>query len=154
MNSNLKVVKTLPERDDDPSILNEENLLRRVPSWPIMFKFDHNRNTHRLTSAIFSDSETNDVEISTTHKEKLLDSNKQLQDALGETRKKEGWGLVAINCGDLRNQISPPQKLVADPTEDDPFHTLIVGKKSKSVKRKMVDMVTTLIAPSPPNKDT
>lgn len=130
--------RALPEREDDPTILNEENLLRRIPPWPNMTKLDHNTNQIRPSSAAFTDPSSGDLEVSSTHKERLLSSGGRLEDAIGKDRLEEsGWSLVSLSCDFLRNHLSIPQKLVADPTHEDRFHTLIVGKKTDSVKRNM-----------------
>lgn len=111
-----------------------------------MYKFDENLGTYRLTSAAFHDKDTNNVEVSTTHLERLLAAGLQPEDAIGRNRLDQGFGMASLQCGYLRKELN--QKLVPEETKEDPYHTLIVGKKSKRILKKMAMHATEVIKPN------
>lgn len=127
---------------DDSTILSDDQLLRRVPPWPNMVKFDENLQKLRPTSACFSD-EDGGVQLSVTLETPLLESGFTHQDAA----RFEGFGVARVSADRARNMSTPCQKLVRNPTDDDPHHALVVGEKSKSQKRKIAQAAELVITP-------
>ncbi len=74
------------EKDDDLTITDDDGLLRRVPNWPNMVKYDENINAYRTTSVCFSDPETKDREVSISLEKDLLDSGNEHTDLISTTR--------------------------------------------------------------------
>lgn len=129
-------------------IKDEDCVLRRVPNGPPQFVFDKNINKWRLSSAWFSDEATNDMEVSVTLEKDLLESGGEHIDAVHlENPKHRGFGLARCAVNILRNNFSTPQEIRRDPTEEDPFHALVVGKKSKREKSKTAKAIEIIIEP-------
>lgn len=137
----------MPENiDDDITIEDNDGILRRVPNWPDMIKFDKNMNAYRATSACFSDKDDG-KELSITLEQPLLDSGATLQDAIaGDPR----FGLARLTAGFVRHAIAPAQKLLRAPTQDDPYHGLVIGEKSKKAKKALAKAATLVIQPKIP----
>ena len=134
-------------KSDDQSISDEDHLLRRLPPFPNLVKQDHNNGgVFRLTSAVFTDRETNNVEVSATHKEGLESIGEPSVAALTPKQIDDGWGLASISCGFLRHELK--QIIATDPTDEDPFHKLIVGTKTKSILREMAKRAVIEYEPS------
>jgi len=129
---------------DDPSIHDEDGLLRRVPNWPTMMVLDENRNVLRPSSACFSDGETHDEEISVTLEKSLLESGGRHETAITNF---PDFGLARLKAGLVRNELASPQVIRRDATDADPHHALIIGKKTKADKRKMALNSTLVIKP-------
>jgi hypothetical protein len=130
---------------DDQTILNTDHLLRRLPNWPNMTKFDHNKGQLRPSSAAFGDQESGDVRVSTTHQESLLASGGDIKDAIRHHPK---FGLAQLNVSYARSSLSTPQIVVRDPTSDDDHHCLLVGRKTDGDKRKLAKNCVILIEPT------
>ena len=97
------------EREDDPSIEDQDGLLRRVPDWPNMIKLDKNLNTYRPSSVCFSDKETNDLEVSMSLQRQLLEDGGIEADAIKDH---PGFGLARILAGFVRNDHNHQQVVV------------------------------------------
>ena len=121
---------------DDITIQDEHGLLRRVPYWPNMYKFDHNLGVHRPTSACFGDRETNDIEVSVSTEYELLQSGGSYVDLITEGSK--GFGIARFIAEVPRKQVDPTQKITRNPTDTDVYHALVVGDKPKRVKKALV----------------
>lgn len=132
------------EITDDESITEDVHLLRRVPNWPTMVKFDENLQTYRPSSACFGDRDTGDKQVSVTHKQDLLSSNGTITDII---RDYPGFGVASVEAGFARSGLRNPQKLVRDPTDDDPHHCLIVGPKNGNDKKKLAKHASMPIQP-------
>lgn len=132
------------EREDDPSIADEDGLLRRVPNWPNMVKFDHNLATYRPSSVCFSDRDTNDLEVSITLQRQLLESGGNEADAI---KNHPGFGLACIVAGFVRNDLNHKQIVLSEPVDIDPFHGLVVGIKDSKTKSAMAKCAVLLINP-------
>ncbi len=118
----------MPERFDDPSIADDEQLWRRIANVPSMIKWNHD-GTFRLTSAAFKDGIDGEVSV---HLAKLTTQEKVL---FG----KPDVGLVKINAGFPR---SLGHKIVYDPIEDDISHALICPPQGVSNKSRERDART------------
>jgi hypothetical protein len=131
-------------KEDDPSIQDDDGLLRRVPNWPNMVKLDKNTNTYRPTSVCFSDQKTNNLEVSITLQKPLHENGGADPDAI---KNYPNFGLARIPAGFVRNNLNHKQIVTSEPTEDDPYHGLIVGTKDSNTKRTMAKAATLLINP-------
>jgi hypothetical protein len=138
------------EKTDDPTIGDQDSLLRRVPNWPNMVKFDQNLGVNRPSSACFSDRKTGNREVSVTHEQDLLANQGELKDALGTN---EGFGLARVNAGFSRTGLSSPQALVRSPTKEDKHHCLIVGHKTSKDRRLLAKHAEMVIKPIMPEED-
>lgn len=133
--------------DTSDDVLNDfvGHLLRRVPNWPDMCKFDPGLGRHRPTSACFADVATADVSMSFSLEEPRLQDGGAVSDVIASN---PGFGVARLGSNVVREQLSTPQSIVVDPTEDDPYHCLVVGAKSKKDKRKMAKESELVINPS------
>ena len=129
---------------DDESIFDEHGLLRRIPNWPDMFKFDHNTGKYRPTTACFSDRQTKDLELSVTLENDLLEGGDSHQTLIENF---DGFGLARLSAGTPRNLDNYPQKICRNPTDEDAHHALIVGNKPKSVKKALVKNCEVVVQP-------
>lgn len=129
--------------EDDLTIEDDEGLLRRVPNWPNMVKFDSNLNSLRASSACFSDRETNDVEVSVTLEKPLQESGGNHYDVISSL---PGFGLARLLVGFAR---SKEQIINKRPTGDDPHHGLIIGNKNKRTKTALAKNSVLVIKPKP-----
>ena len=127
--------------EDDLTIEDDEGLLRRVPNWPNMVKFDSNINALRATSACFSDRETSDVEVSITLEKLLQESGGNHHDVISDN---PGFGLARLMAGYAR---SKGQIINQKPTDDDPHHGLIIGNKNKKTKSALAKNSVLVITP-------
>lgn len=136
----------MAEWQDDNTISNEEGLLRRVPNWPNMVKFDANTNEIRPSSACFSDKDGGE-ELSVTIETPHLAGGGTYESAA----KEDGWGLAKVIAGTARTVSNPSQKLVRNPTPDDPHHGLVVGKKTRAAKRNLAKAAEMVVTPDMTN---
>ncbi len=132
-------------KEDDPSIEDDDGLLRRVPNWPNMVKLDQNLNKYRPSSVCFSDKVTRDLEVSITLQRPLHENGGSDSDTI---KNYPEFGLAHLPAGLVRNSLNHKQIVVAVPTEDDSYHGLIVGTKDSKTKRAMAKSATLLIEPT------
>ena len=109
---------------NDPDIPDTEELLRRFPqSWWV---WDDKISGHRLSSAAFENSRdgsgTSVFLSSVASKHQVLDGH-------------DGYGLAVLDAGSAR---AADQGVRRVPIEDLPGHAQIEGKKSGSIKNKLV----------------
>jgi hypothetical protein len=103
--------------DDDPTILGDENLLRRIPSsW---IHWDENGNPN-ISSAAFKDER-----LSVYLASVMARAGRPPAEAI---RNYAGYGLAAITAAHARalNQL-----VVRDPLPEEPAHAIIYGPKKK-----------------------
>lgn len=130
--------------EDDVSIEDEEGLLRRVPNQPNMVKFDENINAYRPSSACFCDRQTNDLEVSVTLEQPLLDDGETHEFAIKDYPE---FGVAQFLTAVARYQVTPNQIIRRDPTDDDPYHGLVVGYKTRVTRRQLAKKSTMVIKP-------
>ena len=127
---------TAPPPEDDPTILNDADLWRRIfPGWWLR---DKGSGAYRLSSAAFDDSPDKTPMSVTIATEApgyhiLLDGH-------------VGYGLLAITAGLARQNR---QILVRDPRPENPAHAHVVGKKTGSVKDALRVGARILVEPVP-----
>lgn len=110
---------------DDHSIGDECELYRRVH--PFQVVDDENTGAKRPSSAAFSDPELS-VDLKRTLEVNGLDWRFCLKVHAQHS-------LVTFPAGAAR---AAKQQLVLDPLDDNPAHTLVVGKKTQSVRNALV----------------
>src|SRR5438132_1666293 len=113
---------------DDPTISDDEQLLRRIrPDW---FVPDYNLNRWRPSSAAFQNSP--DKSPMSVHLTSVLNANNLSLDSvlLGH----EGYGLARFQAQVARNLN---QLIVRDPLPNDSAHALVTGEKTESRRRKL-----------------
>lgn len=131
------------ERVDDETILDDDNLLRRIPDNPSMIKYDRNLNAYRMTSACFADRLSGNKSVSVTLEQSLMESGGCHEDALRD----DDEGLASIEVKVVRHELEHRQKVLRDPVPDDPHHGLVEGEKTKSCLRKVAKSSTILRLP-------
>jgi hypothetical protein len=127
----------MPDRifEDDPTISNDERLLRRIHPSHVDWDADGQPN---ISSAAFKA-----VELSVNLASVMEKAGRNPNDTLlGQA----GFGLAAITAGQARAQH---QLVVRDPTEEEPAHGLVCGEKKRgNICRKLRDGAHWLVAPS------
>jgi hypothetical protein len=121
---------------DDPSIANSEDVLRRIPP-------RHQPPPHAefrpFSSAFYDDEDGHPMSV---YLAKGITELGQTVDVVMEGH--EGYALVAINVGVLRDLS---QILVRAPTNNEPYHALVVGAKTQGVRRRMAKASRWVIEP-------
>ncbi len=128
----------MPQREDDPTILDDDFLWRRIVNNPNMITRDSDGKL-RPSSAAFRDGHTGEVSV---HLARLTTLEKVLLD-------KPEVGIVEINAGYPRTL---EHKIVHDPNDTDPSHTLICPpdkspKQTKKDARLMAEHARWLLYP-------
>lgn len=139
----------MPDIDyqDDESIPDDSLLLRRILSNPnIHIVWDENLMCWRPSSAAF-DNDRNGNPMSLVLSVELVRLNRSLASAL--KGHEDGFSLAAVTAGFSRS-LNPIQKIVRDPTPDEPAHGLLVGKKTQSVRRKLAKSSQWIVEPDLP----
>lgn len=125
---------------DDPSVLDSENLWRRIH--PAHIVPDANRGSLRPSSAAFGDSEDGSP-MSVYLSSLVQQSDRRPADLLSDWR---SFGLASIGAGNVRLLHLG---VVRDPLPEEPAHGLVTGPKPRSVQRKLAKASTWVILPSP-----
>lgn len=122
----------------DTSIPKCSRVLRRIiPEWWVQ---DEETGEYGVTSQAFHDLEGG---MSVSLEADLLEADQPVERLLkGYPR----CGLAAISVATL---LDLGQVVVRRPTEADPFHADVIGKKTKGVRRKLASSCTVLIEPTP-----
>ena len=132
---------------DDASIPDDSLLLRRILSNPnIHIVWDDNLRCWRPSSAAF-DNDRNGNTMSVVLSVELVRLNRPLESSL--KGHEDGFSLAAVTAGFSRN-LNQVQKIVRDPTPDEPAHGLLVGKKTQSVRRKLAKNSQWIVEPDLP----
>jgi hypothetical protein len=122
---------------NDPSIGDDLRLFRRVTeAWIVR---DENRGCQRLSSAAFDN-----YEMSVVLEDALAVDGRHPTDVL------QGFPstfLASITAGSAREQC---QGVVRSPTQEEPAHGEVVGKKTKGRRRALVRAATWIVPPPTP----
>lgn len=129
----------MPEREDDPSIGPEENLLRRIV-WKHAVPDDH--GNLRISSAAFRDP---NQELSINLQSTMQQAGREPVDAV---RNYPGYGLASITAGQARSQI---QKVCRDPQLEEPAHGLVCGNQTRAVGKSLSTCAQWILKPQPPD---
>lgn len=137
------------------AIEDNDNVLRRIPNGPPQIKvYDSNESRWRLSSAWFTDRNTEDAEVSVTLETPMLNDGLPIDHALYlDNPKHDGFGLARCNVGFLREELEPRQTVEVQPTDEDPYHGLVKGAKSKSLRNKVAKHAEILIDPRIGDRD-
>ena len=130
---------------DDPSIKDTCQLLRRIPLKPSHCIWDENLRRYRPTSASFEDH-PNGSPMSVTLADELLASHRSLEDGLAGL---EGYALAGISAGFVREL---GLGVAGEPLDDEPAHAVVLGKKSKKIRSALAKAAIWVVAP--PNSST
>ena len=125
--------------EDDTTILDEDWLLRRIPNWPRMYMWCDNEQAYRPTSANFKDNE-----LSVSLEKDMLRDDKDHSEAV---KNHPGYGLLKMPVRTVRHDLSNKQAIKRDPTNEDPYHALVLGEKSKGDCRKLRKASEVVIEP-------
>ncbi|WP_139181411.1 hypothetical protein [Thiohalomonas denitrificans] len=126
---------------DDPSILDETRLFRRVILAPdLWIVWDNNRGAWRPTSVAF-DNDRYGSPMSVVLEDTLAESGRPPESAL---EGHDDMALAAITAQDAR---SSEQIIVRDPVDEEPAHGLVVGSKSKKIKRHLSRAAVWVVPP-------
>lgn len=119
----------MPEdvRQDDPTVLNDDRLLRRVQAHPNQLVTETD-GSKRPSSAVFKDRE-----LSINIESVMVAQGRSPEDTLAGF---SGWYLTSITAGEVRSYDrvkgeSHPIVRDADPPND-PAHGLVIGRKSNA----------------------
>lgn len=128
----------MSEIEDDTTISNQCLLLRRVP--PVLNNYviwDDNLNRFRPSSAAFDDTE-----LSVVLGDVLIQAGRDFEEALGAYPE---FLLVSIKAQFIRKLNLP---IVRDPTEQEPAHGLVHGKKTKSIRSTIAKESNWIVEPN------
>lgn len=114
--------------EDDASIGNDCNLLRRVKIKPHCIIWDHNQNRWRPTSASYKDH-PNGSPMSIVLQDELERIGLKPEDVLADYKE---YGLAAITAGFAREQN---QRIAKEPMPNDPAHGIVIGNKKRAASR-------------------
>lgn len=129
---------------DDPSILNDDVLLRRVPIQGSQIVWDANKNQWRPSSAAFRDH-PNEPGMSVALQSVLAGLGLPPQQAL--TGYEQTHVLAAFSASVARQN---GQGIARDPLPGDPAHAVVFGEKNKAVRRALANASYWAV---PPNLD-
>jgi len=122
----------MPDRhyQDDPTILNEDALWRRIPPWH--FIRDDNAGRTRPSSAAFDEYDMSVV---------IAKNSRGSESALANH---VGFALAAITAGLARDN---GQGVASDPTTEEPAHGIVFGNKTKTIKKRLAGAAEWVIPP-------
>ena len=129
------------EVEDDVSIRDECQLLRRIPNKPkLNIIWDDNLRRWRPSSASFEDH-PNGTPMSVVLMDDLESAGRNVIEV---TNNPEEFALAAITagCARLNNQ-----KVVRDPLPEEPAHALVIGNKTRSCRRNFAKEAIWIIEP-------
>lgn len=122
---------------DDPSIADQELLLRRVPPQWIL------PDPHDPARFVVSSAAFDHLEMSIDLASVRLEHGEPLTTSLVGY---PGYGLVAVTARDARDR---GQMVCRDPLPENHAHGLVVGKKTSSVKNHLKRQATWIELPAP-----
>ncbi len=126
--------------EDDPSIRDECELLRRIPiKLNVNVIWDDNLKRWRLSSASFKDHR-NGTPMSIVPRDDLEQAGRKPEEVLFGH---DNFALAAITAENAREY---KQKVARDSLPDEPAHGLVIGEK-KIASRKMAKAARWIIPP-------
>ena len=120
--------------DNDPTILDDEGLLRRIPHYQWV---EDGAGGWRPSSAAFGDLELS-VDLAST----LAALNEPMTAPL---RGHDGYALVSLKAGSARQNN---QAVCRDPLDSNPAHAIVYGKKTNAIKKQLARQSEWIISPS------
>lgn len=125
--------------DDDLTIADEDRLFRRIP--PNWIVWDSNKGAPSVSSAAFSNS-SDGSGMSVFIESVMVEIGLSEHDVL---RDYKGFGLVAITARQARQE---GQSVIRKPTDKNPAHGEIAGKKRGSVKKAFKRNAEWIVCPT------
>jgi hypothetical protein len=130
------------EKVDDPTVVDECRLLRRIPIQPNTFiLWNENEGRWTISSAAFQNNKgfnALSVNIESIMRERQLSLDVVIRDP-------KKYSLAAITAGLARQHDQVIQK---HPEADDPSHGHVVGEKSKPIQRALANAAQWVVAPN------
>lgn len=134
------------EIEDDSTISNDCELLRRVPIKPqLNVIWDENQGRWRPSSASFRDH-PNGTPMSIVLKDDLDAAERNVSEVLVGH---DNFALAAVTAGFARTN---QQRVAREPLPDEPAHGIVIGNK-KNASRKMAKEAQWIISPELPPPD-
>ena len=129
-----------PDIEDDPTIRDECELLRRVPINPkVNVIWDGNQGRWRPSSASFKDH-PNGTPMSIVLRDELDNRGREPSEVLiGH----DNFALAAITAGFAREH---QQRVAREPLPEEPAHGIVIGEKKKA-SRKMAKAAQWVLPP-------
>lgn len=127
-----------PAYADDPSILDSEAVLRRIP--PRWYLKNPGTDTWIVSSAAFDDDGTDGTPMSTAREIHVPDVKAYL-------RPFAGYGLAKLPVRAARKLKQRVTQIPHVPNE--PEHTWVAGKKNKTTKKALRDAAPLIVEPIP-----
>lgn len=134
------------EFSDDPTIVDPEELWRRIP--PRHFVFDENANAWRPSSAAF-DNDQSGHPMSVVIESTVIATHRGPNEVLAGHA---GFALASFSAGAARQFRQGIQR---DPISEEPAHALVFGAKTKSTMRALAKSSHWIVKPEtqPPRND-
>jgi hypothetical protein len=130
---------------DDQSISDDCLLYRRIKASPrVNIVWDANENCWRPSSSAF-DNLPNTNSMSVVIDDTLCQLGRSPKSILDGYH---GFALASFTAGFVR-QLE--QQVTREPTDEEPAHGHVIGKKAKSIRRKLARKATWEIPPEIPN---
>ena len=128
--------------EDDTSILDQEDVLRRVPAYFYVDDEDAQGIIRRRPSSqAFQDSKNPPSPMS-VFRARALDNPEEALEGHAD------FGLVALRVGFLRSMCG--QRVAQDPEDDAPRgHTYVIGNKTSRVRKQMAQHAEEIVQPPP-----
>lgn len=124
---------------DDALVGDQAELWRRIhPTWWVK---DENLGRGRISSAAFEDSRDR-TPMSVTISDRLANKEEAL---VMFPQRFPGYGMASLTAGHAR---SCGQGVHPLPTQDDPAHAYVVGRKTDSTRRRLLRGTTVLLEPT------
>lgn len=143
----------MPEYVDDSTILDDDELWRRIPNWPNFVVYDENRNIERVSSVAFKDHR-NGTPMSVAIASIARQHGRGSIDLINDNEAHEGFGVVSLNVGNVRELN---QGVMKEPIEGQPEHGEVFdksGQRSKKTQKALAQSAAIIIAPEPPAEES
>lgn len=124
---------------DDLSILEDEELWRRIPPWHIVE--DRNLGRKRISKAAFEDH-PDGTPMSVVLGQEVLAADRDAYSVISEHDK---FCLASVTAGLAR---SLKQGVARSPLPDEPAHAEVFGKKTDGVRKRFAKNAKWVIGPS------
>lgn len=125
--------------EDDPSILDGDDLWRRIPPWHVVE--DKNRGGKRISKAAFEDHPDGSP-MSVLLAKEVTASGRDAHSVIADY---DDFCLASVPAGLAR---SLNQGIVRKPLDDEPAHAEVFGKKTDGVRKRFAREAIWVIGPN------